>query len=59
RPAYLLSTVRQPFEDMANSATQLLRQSLDEQPIGVHQMMLQGTLIERGSAQLLPDPSNP
>ena len=56
RPAYLLSTVRQPFEEMARTATILLRQSLDDVIIPSPQMMLPGTLIERGSAQLLPVP---
>jgi DNA-binding LacI/PurR family transcriptional regulator len=56
RPAYLLSTVRQPFEEMTQAATLLLRQSLDEVAIPNTQILLPGTLIERGSAQLLPVP---
>ena len=56
RPAYLLSTVRQPLEEMATVASLLLRQSLDEVLIASPQRVLPGLLVERGSAQLLPSP---
>lgn len=56
RPAYLLSTVRQPLEEMATVASLLLRQSLDEVLIASPQIVLPGVLVERGSAQLLPRP---
>lgn len=56
RPAYLLSTVRQPFNEMTQAATLLLRHSLDEVAIPNRQILLPGTLVERGSAQLLPAP---
>ena len=54
RPAYLLTTVSQPFEAMARTAAKLLRQQLDDVPVPSPQVLLAGTLIERGSAQLLP-----
>jgi DNA-binding LacI/PurR family transcriptional regulator len=54
RPAYLLTTVSQPFESMANAAAMLVRQGVDEVPIAVCKVSLLGTLHERGSAQLLP-----
>jgi DNA-binding LacI/PurR family transcriptional regulator len=54
RPAYLLSTVRQPFEDMASAACLMFRQSVDEMDVAHPQVLMPGTLIERGSAQLLP-----
>ncbi len=56
RPAYLLSTVSQPIEAMAMAAARLFRQVVDEQPITAAEVLLAGTLIERGSAQLLPNP---
>lgn len=56
RPAYLLSTVRQPFEDMASAATLIFRQRVDDMVVDQPQLLLPGTLIERGSAQLLPQP---
>ena len=56
RPAYLLSTVRQPFEDMASAATLMFRQSVDDLAVAQPQVLLPGALIERGSAQLLPQP---
>ena len=59
RPAYLLTTVSQPFEDMALAAAQLLRQQLDDVPVPSPQVLLAGTLIERGSAHLLPDTMAP
>ncbi len=55
RPAYLLTTVRQPFEDMARAAAMLLRQQVEDVQTPSRRMLLAGTLIERGSAQLLPD----
>jgi DNA-binding LacI/PurR family transcriptional regulator len=58
RPAYLLTTVRQPTQDMASVAASLLRASVDEQVISTRQLLLPGTLIERGSAQMLPDASS-
>ena len=56
RPAYLLTTVSQPFEDMARSAAGLFRQQVDGSPPPPppQPLLLTGTLIERGSAQLLP-----
>lgn len=54
RPAYLLSTVRQPTQEMAKEAARLFRASVDEELIPTRQLLLQGTLIERGSAQLFP-----
>ncbi len=56
RPAYLLSTVSQPIEEMAVAAARLFRQVVDEQPVRSCEVLLPGTLIERGSAQLLPNP---
>lgn len=55
RPAYLLTTVSQPFEDMARAAAMLFRQQVDDLPTPSLRVLLAGTLIERGSAQLLPD----
>ncbi len=55
RPAYLLTTVSQPFEQMANAAALLFRQQVDDLPMPSRQVLLAGTLHERGSAQLLPD----
>lgn len=55
RPAYLLTTVSQPFEQMARAAALLTRQQVDDQPSGSPRVLLSATLIERGSAQLLPD----
>jgi DNA-binding LacI/PurR family transcriptional regulator len=55
RPAYLLSTVSQPINQMAEAAALLFRQAVDEQPVTAFEVLLQGTLIERGSAKLLPD----
>ena len=57
RPAYLLTTVRQPTQEMASEAAKLLRASVDEREITTRQLLLPGTLIERGSAQMLPDAS--
>ena len=54
RPAYLLSTVRQPTQEMASEAARLFRASVDEELIPTRQMLLPGTLIERGSALLFP-----
>lgn len=56
RPVYLLSTVRQPLQEMATVASLLLRQSLDEVLVATPQRVLPGVLIERGSAHLLPSP---
>ena len=55
RPAYLLTTVSQPFKDMARTAAQLFRDGLDDVPIASRRVLAPGTLIERGSAQLFPD----
>ena len=55
RPAYLLTTVSQPFEEMARAAAQLFRQHVDAATTAAAPLLLPGTLIERGSAQLLPD----
>lgn len=55
RPAYLLTTVSQPFEDMARVAAMLFRQQVDDVPTPPGRVLLAGTLIERGSAQLLPE----
>jgi DNA-binding LacI/PurR family transcriptional regulator len=55
RPAYLLTTVSQPFKDMALTAARLFRDGLDEVPITNRRVLAPGTLIERGSAQLFPD----
>jgi DNA-binding LacI/PurR family transcriptional regulator len=55
RPTYLLTTVSQPLEDMARLAALLLRHQVDEVPISAQRQLLAGTLIERGSTQLLPD----
>lgn len=52
-PAYLLTTMRQPFEAMAQAATELLRHSLDDEPITHRKVLLPATLVERGSAQML------
>lgn len=57
RPAYLLSTVSQPFEEMARIAALLFKRVVDELPIMSTEVLLSGTLIERGSAQLLPEAS--
>jgi DNA-binding LacI/PurR family transcriptional regulator len=55
RPAYLLSTVSQPIEEMARSAALLLRQMVDEQAIVFPEVLFAAKLIERGSAQMLPE----
>ncbi len=57
RPAYLLTTVSQPFEEMARAAALLFRQQVDDAPTPPSPVLLAGTLIERGSAQLLSDSS--
>lgn len=54
RPAYLLTTVSQPFEEMAHLAAQLLRAQVDNPDEPSRRELLAGHLIERGSAQLLP-----
>jgi DNA-binding LacI/PurR family transcriptional regulator len=54
RPAYLLSTVRQPTQEMASEAARLFRASVNEESLPTRQLLLAGTLIERGSAQLFP-----
>lgn len=59
RPAYLLTTVSQPFEDMARVAAMLFRQQVDDVATSPGRVLLAGTLIERGSAQLLPDSPAP
>lgn len=55
RPAYLLTTVSQPFKEMAVTAARLFRDSLDDSPIAARLVLAPGALIERGSAQLFPD----
>lgn len=54
RPAYLLTTVRQPTQEMAQEAARLFRAGVDENLSGDLQLRLPGVLLERGSAQLLP-----
>jgi len=54
RPAYLLTTVRQPFEEMAQLAAQTLRAEVDNPDTPPQHALLRGDLIERGSAILLP-----
>jgi DNA-binding LacI/PurR family transcriptional regulator len=58
RPAYLLTTVSQPFKDMARTAARLFRDCMDDVPIASRRVLAPGTLIERGSAQLFPDSSS-
>lgn len=55
RPAYLLTTVSQPFEEMARLAAKLLRAQVDNWDVPAHRELLRGNLIERGSAQLLSE----
>jgi DNA-binding LacI/PurR family transcriptional regulator len=55
RPAYLLTTVRQPFKEMAVTAARLFRDALDDTPVAQPRVLVPGTLIERGSAQLFPE----
>lgn len=55
RPAYLLTTVSQPFEAMAQTAATILRAEVDGTSTTCRQVLLAGTMIERGSAQMLPD----
>lgn len=55
RPTYLLTTVSQPFEEMTRAAASLCRQQVDNVPSPSRRVVVAGTLIERGSAQLLPD----
>ena len=55
RPAYLLTTVSQPFEELARVAAQQLRQEVDDDQTRPRSVLLAGNLIERGSAHLLPD----
>lgn len=54
RPAYLLTTVSQPFEEMAHLAAAQLRQQVDGDAALPVRALLAGKLIERGSAHLLP-----
>ena len=54
RPAYLLTTVRQPFEEMARLAAKTLRLEVDDPDSPPHRALLQGEFVERGSAILLP-----
>lgn len=54
RPAYLLTTVRQPFEEMARLAAKTLRLEVDDPDSPAHRALLQGEFVERGSAILLP-----
>ncbi len=57
RPAYLLTTVSQPFEAMANLAASMLRAQVDDADLPVQAELLRASLVERGSAQLLIDHS--
>ena len=59
RPAYLLTTVRQPFKEMAVTAAQLFRDAVDDTPVAHPRVLAPGTLIERVSAQLFPDSPSP
>ena len=54
RPAYLLTTVSQPFEEMARLAVQILRSLVDNTNAPNQRELLQGQLVERNSAMLLP-----
>jgi DNA-binding LacI/PurR family transcriptional regulator len=54
RPAYLLTTVSQPFEAMAQLAVQILRSQIDDANAPHRRELLQGKLVERNSALLLP-----
>lgn len=54
RPAYLLTTVSQPFEKMAQLAVQILRSQVDDSTAPNHRELLYGQLVERNSAMLLP-----
>jgi DNA-binding LacI/PurR family transcriptional regulator len=54
RPTYLLTTVSQPFEQMAQAAAAMFHQQVQGQPAPPVPLLLPGRLIERGSAQLLP-----
>lgn len=53
RPAYLLTTVSQPFEEMAAHAARILRSQVDDPDAALQSELLPGRLIERSSAQLL------
>lgn len=53
RPPYLLTTVNQPFEAMADQAAHILRKRVDDPAEPVQAELLNGSLIERSSAQLL------
>lgn len=53
RPAYLLTTVSQPFEEMSRLAAQQLRAKVDDEDAPPKRALLSGNLIERGSAHLL------
>jgi DNA-binding LacI/PurR family transcriptional regulator len=59
RPAYLLTTVSQPFEEMARLAALQLRSQVDDDTVVPVRMLLAGKLIERGSAHLLPQSDAP
>jgi DNA-binding LacI/PurR family transcriptional regulator len=54
RPAYLLTTVSQPFEEMALQAVQILRAQVDDPNAPNQRELLHGKLVERNSAMLLP-----
>ena len=54
RPAYLLTTVSQPFEEMARLAVQILRSQVDNLNAPNQRELLHGRLVERNSAMLLP-----
>lgn len=55
RPTYLLTTVSQPFKEMAQAAAALFHEQVQGRPTPPGPLLLAGRLIERGSAQLLPD----
>jgi DNA-binding LacI/PurR family transcriptional regulator len=54
RPAYLLTTVRQPLEEMAEAAAVRVHAAVEGLPVSSQPVMLAGTLLVRGSAELLP-----
>ena len=53
RPAYMLTTISQPFKALAESAASETRARLDQDG-GYRQIMLPAELIERASAYLFP-----
>lgn len=59
RPAYLLTTVSQPFEEMSRLAALQLRAQVDDEDTAPKRVLLSGNLVERGSAQLLSSVARP